>query len=182
MDPIEMIEKASGACLKAVQGIKKDQLSSPTPCAEFDISGLLGHIISGTTMMTEAAATGKASGTTVEIGDDPAKTLGAARDQLLAAWKAPGVLEKTLTLPFGAMPGQMVAGILFMEQIVHAWDVLKATGQKIDIDPALAEAALEQLKPMGPMLRSPGVFGPEITIAAEAPVVDRLIAFTGRQP
>lgn len=181
-DPIELIEKASAQCLDAVKGIKPDQLSGATPCKDFDLKALLGHVIGGATMMAEAAETGKAAAAAGEVGDDPAKTYESARSRLLEAWKAPGVLEKTMQLPFGAMPGQMVAGILFMEQLVHAWDIQKATGQKITTDPGLAQTALEQLTPMSPMLRSPGVFGPEVPIAADAPVVDRLIAFTGREP
>lgn len=34
----------------------------------------------------------------------------------------------------------------------------------------------------GAMLRSPGVFGPEAEVADDAPIRDKLIAFTGRTP
>ena len=44
------------------------------------------------------------------------------------------------------------------------------------------EAALELLIPMiGPELRVPGVFGPEQPCADDAPITQRLFAFSGRK-
>jgi uncharacterized protein (TIGR03086 family) len=116
------------------------------------------------------------------FGEDVAKDFAAAQKRLAAAWSQPGVLEKTLELPWGTFPASMYGGMVFVESIVHGWDLAKATGQDFDIDPAIAEAALEYLTPIDTMLRQPGVYGAKVEAPADAPAIERLIAFTGRKP
>jgi len=65
---------------------------------------------------------------------------------------------------------------------VHAWDLAQATGQSTELGLELAEDALawgrENLKPQ---FRGQA-FGPEISVAQNAPVYDRLAGFFGRTP
>jgi uncharacterized protein (TIGR03086 family) len=185
VDQIELIEKASAEAEKVVSNVKVDQLDNATPCAEFDLRGLLNHLIGAMTIQAEAAETGKAAlpGPDADfIGDDPAQAVKDARDRLVAAWTKPGVLDKSLDLPWGQFPASMYAGMVFTESIVHGWDVAQATGQDFDPDPELAEAALAYLTPIDGMLRQPQVYAERIEVSADAPVIERLIAFTGRKP
>lgn len=183
MDNVELLEKSTAEMLKVMKGVSTDKLGEVTPCSDFDVKGLLGHIFGGSVMLAEAAETGKSNppDMSAPLPADLAKGYSDARDRLLAAFRGPGVLEKTLELPFGAMPGAMVAGIGFMEHLVHAWDLAKATGQSTKLDAELAQTCLEQIKPMGPMLRAPGVFGPELPAPTGSGPVEQLVAFCGRQ-
>jgi hypothetical protein len=61
----------------------------------------------------------------------------------------------------------------------HACDIASSTGQTIT-DTELLETALAFGKQMiGPELRVPGVFGPERPCPDDAPVTQRLFAFSG---
>ena len=40
------------------------------------------------------------------------------------------------------LPATFFVGILAVEFLVHAWDLAEATGQKLDVDPALATYVL----------------------------------------
>lgn len=183
MDAIERIEKATEQAAKAVEGVKPEHLSEPTPCSDFDVKALLNHLLAGMHMLTTAAQTGKAEVPDQGlVGPDPAKQYAEARSKLLEAIRAPGALDKTLEMPFGSMPGQMMAGIAFMEHLTHAWDVRKATGQPTDMPESLVQECLDLVTPMDAMLRMPGVCGPKVDVPDDASLTDRLAGFMGRQP
>jgi uncharacterized protein (TIGR03086 family) len=185
MDAIERIEKATQQASKAVNAVKPDQLGDPTPCSEFDVRGLLNHLIGGLGMLTTAASGGKAvtpDSDLVGDGSDVGSRYDAGRTKLLEAIRADGVLERTWEMPFGALPGQVMASIAFMEHVTHAWDVAKATGQDTTLPTELAQECLDVVTPMDAMLRTPGVCGPPVAVPDDASLTDRLVAFMGRQP
>ena len=183
MDPIQRIEAATEQGLKAVQGVKADQLSDPTPCTEFNVKELLRHMIGGLSMLQTAASGGKGEMPSEDlVGSDPATQYAEGRDKLLQALKDPDVLSRTWSMPFGDMPGQMMAGIAFMEHVTHAWDVRKATGQPTELPEALVKECMELVTPMDAMLRMPGVCGPALQVPDSASATEKLVAFMGRKP
>lgn len=183
MDAIERIERATAECGDAVTGVKPDDLSKPTPCSEFNVKELLNHIIAGLGMLRTAASGGDAKPPESNIvGDDPAKQYAEARSELLEVLKEPGVFDKPWSMPFGQMPGKMMAGIAFMEHLTHAWDVRKATGQSTELPEDVVNECLELVQPMDQMLRMPGVCGPAVPVGDDATPTQKLVAFMGRKP
>ena len=183
MDPIERIEQATALANEKVRGVTPADWSKPTPCAEFDMRALLNHMIGGLGMLTTAAAGGKSEiphGD--QFGSDPAGTYDERRTQLLAAIRMPGVLDRNWEMPFGSMPGTMMAGIAFMEHLTHGWDVAKATGQDARLPADLVSQCLEVVTPMDAMLRMPGVCGAAVSVPEDASSQDKLVAFLGRNP
>jgi len=66
---------------------------------------------------------------------------------------------------------------------VHGWDLATATGQPVDLDGRLAAHALgfaEQA--LATEESRAGRIGPAVSVAADAPVTQRLAAFLGRRP
>ncbi len=182
MDPYERIEKATAVCGDAVNNVTPDQFGDATPCDEFDVKGLLRHIIGGLGMLQTAASGGKAAMPEEDIvRDDAGKQYAEERAKLLDVLKQPGVFDRTWSMPFGDMPGSMMAAIAFMEHVTHAWDVRKATGQPTELPEDLVSEVLEVVTPMDAMLRMPGVCGPPVETDSASPT-DRLAAFMGRQP
>jgi uncharacterized protein (TIGR03086 family) len=183
MDAYERIEKATAVCGDAVKKVKADQFDKTTPCSEFNVKELLRHIIGGLAMLETAASGGKADMPAEDlVGDDPGTQYDEGRAKLLETLKGPGVFDKTWSMPFGDMPGKMMAGIAFMEHLTHAWDVKKATGQPTDLPDDLVNECLGLVQPMDQMLRMPGVCGPAVDIPDSASSTDKLVAFMGRQP
>ena len=66
----------------------------------------------------------------------------------------------------------------------HGWDLVKATGQRADLDPALAEHALDwSHRMLRPEYRGPDrAFGLEVPVSPDAPPYDRLAGWFGRDP
>lgn len=65
---------------------------------------------------------------------------------------------------------------------MHSWDLAKALGREPDLDRDRCTAALAAMRPMEPILRDSGQFGPAVPVADDASAQDRLIAFIGRDP
>lgn len=183
MDPIERIERATAFASEKVKGVTPADLSKPTPCSEFDVRGLLNHVIGGLAMLTTAADGGKAAMPEGDqFGSDPAGVYDQRRRALITAVRGEGALDRNWEMPFGTMPGAMMAGIAFMEHLTHAWDVAKATGQETKLPADLVTECMELVTPMGAMLRMPGVCGPAVSVPDDAPPQDKFIAFLGRNP
>ena len=117
------------------------------------------------------------------IGErDPGEAYTASADAMMASFAEPGALGRMVTMPFGEMPAAGLAGFRFVDLIVHAWDLAKATGQDTDFAPDLCEAALAMSRQrMASMDRANMPFKDEVAVPGDAPAADRLAGFLGRQ-
>lgn len=184
MDPISVFRKAVDQTGRIVAGVKLDQLSGPTPCADWDTRALLNHTIGVVAMFDDAAQTKPFTGSMFaddNVGDDP----GASYEQRAAVLRdtlaQPGVLDRTWTMPFGEVPGAVGLGFATLELFQHGWDIARASGQQIDFDADVTETAnaTAQMMP-AEQVRVDGVFGKEGDCAPDASAEDRLAAFLGR--
>jgi uncharacterized protein (TIGR03086 family) len=130
----------------------------------------------------DEAGSGEADRT---VGDFHA-TFQREADRLVAAFSAPGAMDKIMEMPFGGMPGSVCVWIAAGDIFTHGWDLAKATGQPSDLDPELAVKLLAQIEKLLPdALRGrekEAPFGPKVEAAGSASAADRLAAFEGRQP
>jgi uncharacterized protein (TIGR03086 family) len=183
MEPIERIEKAVQHASKVVHGVKDEHYGEQTPCTEFKVKDLLNHMIGGLEMLRDAAAGGSpAMPDGDQFGADPGKEYDARSAKLLDVLREPGVLDRTWKMPFGELPGQMMAGICFVEHVTHGWDLAKATGQDTTISDELIAEARGVVEPMDAMWRMQGVCGPVVAVPETASETDRFAGFMGRQP
>ncbi len=65
---------------------------------------------------------------------------------------------------------------------MHTWDLSRATGQRPGLDEDFAAVLLAGMQPIEELLRTSGQYGDPVPVAADAPVVDRLMGFIGRDP
>ncbi|KRF35234.1 TIGR03086 family metal-binding protein [Nocardioides sp. Soil805] len=65
---------------------------------------------------------------------------------------------------------------------MHSWDLARATGQDLVLDEDFAATLLGGLEQMEEVLRTSGQYGAPVPVAPDAPVVDRLVGFIGRDP
>ncbi len=182
----ETLERAFGVAKQVLAGVGPDHLDLPTPCASWDVRAVLNHLVGGSVFFAAATEAGQAptggdapdfaAGDFVASYEDGSK-------QAVAAFGAPGALEKIVKLPFGEFPGAGFMGIATVDTFTHAWDLAKATGQSTDLDPELAGQLLEQSKSAisdGFRGAEPMPFGPQQEAGAGACPADQLAAFLGR--
>jgi uncharacterized protein (TIGR03086 family) len=173
---------------KVVGNVAPDQLGSPTPCAEWDVRALINHITGGSLMFAEAVEHGAVPDDRLgqlmggdNLGNDYKGSFNTAADRAVATFGLPGAMDKTVKLPFGEMPAGIALNIAIFDVTVHALDLAQATGQSKSLDPEVLEAAYAiGTQMIGPEMRAPGVFGPEVQISGDAPLADRIMAFAGR--
>jgi uncharacterized protein (TIGR03086 family) len=184
MDPINLLQKAIEQTGGIVSGVKPDQLGDSTPCTDWDVRALLSHTIAAVQLFDDAARAvpfNPARFGADNVGSDPADSYASAAAALNATLGTPGVLDGKWTMPFGEVPGTMGAAFATLELTMHGWDVARATGQQPEWDPAITEVAFTAAR-MAPaeLIRTPGVYGPELTAPEGAPTPDQLAAFLGR--
>lgn len=163
--------------------VRPEQAELPTPCTAWDVRALICHLVDEVTRFAESTATGRrgtGTGVVGTVDDDWTAAFQRAADALLAAWRSPGALERTTRLPGGEVPATWTLGQHVTEIAMHTWGIAVATGQSIDLDPAVGAAALEWGHAnLVPEIRGEHV-GPEVPVDDSAPLYDRLAAFGGR--
>jgi len=179
MDELDSAEATLDVLQRVLSGITADDLSRPTPCREFDVAGLTDHLLNSITLI------GSAAGAQIPVRNQDTsvedQVLDAARPAV-AAWRRRGV-DGTVPFGQGAAPAQMMARILCLEFLVHAWDYAAATGQAVDVSDDQPQRVLEWARGIiTPDGRVRAGFDDPVEIGGGAPALDQLLAFTGRRP
>jgi uncharacterized protein (TIGR03086 family) len=182
MRPLPEVHRdALAATGRIVAGIKPAQLDGATPCEDYDVHGLLNHLISGNFWVAPLVE-GK---TIAEVGDaldrdfsledyDP------SAEEANAAFSSPGAMEKPVAVSYGPVPAEVYAGHRLIDVLIHGWDLAKATGQDTTLDPELVNACFEVIKPQLDLLKASGMFGTEVKVADDADHQTKLLALLGR--
>ncbi|MBT8162252.1 hypothetical protein KKI43_17610 [Arthrobacter sp. GN70] len=90
-------------------------------------------------------------------------------------------LEGTIDMGFAQLPATVVAGIINLELLLHAWDFAKATGQELvvsDVVTGHVESLAQQT--ISEQVRASGSFAAAQPVTETTGSLERLIAFTGR--
>jgi uncharacterized protein (TIGR03086 family) len=177
------IERAIDGTTRIVKTITPQQLAAPSLCPEWDVRAELNHLVGGMRIFA-AELVGTHAGADHDadwLGDDHRDAYATAAELDRAAWHRPGVLDTTVRLGFGPVPGHLAALIHLTEVLVHGADLACVTGQQASIDEAACEELLATMHTMDfAAFRRPGMFGTERAVAADAPAHRRLLAFLGR--
>jgi uncharacterized protein (TIGR03086 family) len=82
---------------------------------------------------------------------------------------------------FGDFAGADYAAQLFLDTLIHGWDIARATGQDTTLDPELVAACLPIAQQITSMARSTGVFGEEVPVSPDADQQTKLLGLVGRR-
>jgi uncharacterized protein (TIGR03086 family) len=187
-DPRPLFARAAATALACVSGVRSHQLDDPTPCQEFDVRQLLGHLVA---VLDRVAAVGRGADPLAlphvveDVPDDGWPDAAAAALQAAAqVWADDAVLVRLLRLPFGTLPGAAALASYAGEVTTHAWDLAVATGQSPEWDPDVLTVALAAIHAKLPTAeRGPQVpFADAVRVASDAPPIDQLVAWQGRDP
>ena len=186
-DPRQGLLKAVALAGRTVAAVRPEQWDGPTPCPEFTVRRLAGHLVAVLRRIALAGRGGDVLSLPTVSDDLPDTAWQEAWDAAVrdveAAWADPEILGTTLTLPFGSVRGAAAAAVWTSEFTVHTWDMATATGQRPDWDPelvAISYAAMKRGLPTGPRDGAP--FAAAVDVDADAPGIDRLVAWCGRRP
>lgn len=199
-DPRLILARAIGTAAPLVAGIRPDQFHLPTPCDEFDVEQLLGHLLFA---LDRVVSVGRdeplgLQDEVVTSTDWPAD-LAARTAAVEAAWADDARLAADVELPWATMTGAQAIGVYVNEVTVHTWDLARALGQDVEFDAAVVATAMEAMERELPMAdRTPiwesflagapadmefaPPFANALALPADASPIDRLVAWNGRRP
>jgi len=203
-DPRAVFGRAHATARTVLDGIGPDQFEAPTPCTEFDVRTLAGHLLA-VAQRVRNVGRGESPFSVPEVVE------GVADDGWVAAWDETGAgvaeawaddatLERMVELPWATLPGSATLIMWSNELSVHTWDLAIATGQTPDFDPAVLELSLAAMQiglpaegrteafeavranmPEGEEDFTPP-FAAAVEVPEDAPLIDRLVAWNGRDP
>ena len=178
LDELSCAEATLAVLQNVLRGLDSSDLTRQTPCTEYTVAQLADHLLTGMTRI------GTAAGAHMPERDLEAALetqVADAADAALEAWRRKG-LEGTVELASTQLPATAAVGILSVEFLVHAWDFAMATDRHIVVSEPVCEYVQGMAgKIVTPQLRA-GRFAEPVAIASDVDGLDRLIAFTGRQP
>jgi uncharacterized protein (TIGR03086 family) len=182
----------SQACQRTadlVANVTDQQLAASTPCAEFAVGDVMHHV--GGLALAFAAAARKDSGPltgappsvdAAQLDSDWRTRYPTRLADLARAWADPSAWQGMTRIAGMDMPGEAVAAVGLTEVVIHGWDLARATGQPYDVDPTIAEAVLANVAEFAAQGPVEGLFGPAVPVSDDAPILDRIIALSGRDP
>ncbi|MEU1882762.1 TIGR03086 family metal-binding protein [Streptosporangium sp. NPDC020072] len=168
-------EQTADLVRTVVRTAGQERLGDPTPCAEFDVRGLINHLEWVAEMFESVGEGGPRVEQGPYAGDFPERA-----ERTLAVWSRPEVWEGVS--PAMGMPMTTLAHMFLVDMVVHGWDLSRAVGEPYEPDAEAVERALDFTGQMAEMGRKRGAFGPPVAVPDDAPPFDRLLGLIGRDP
>lgn len=176
---------------RLVTAVRDDQLGAPTPCPDYALGDLLEHV-HGLALAFRMAADRETSegspgpsGDASRLPEDWRQAIPDRLDALAVAWGKDEAWPGTTYIAGFEAPATDVAMTAANELVVHGWDVARASGQQIEVDPAslvpCAAFADVLTGPQGDAMRG-SAFGEPFPVPDDASPLDRVIAANGRDP
>jgi uncharacterized protein (TIGR03086 family) len=202
-DPRPVFATTLDTAADVIAAVRPNQITDPTPCDDFDVQALLGHL---TGVLRMAAAVGRGDNPFALPEDAPAAADGwlerfrANRAEVEAAWADGAALGRPSPLPWASESGAAALLGYVNEVTVHTWDLATATGQRPAWNPDVLAVAAEDIgtglpaenrsaafaefrKGLPPEMASgPDPFRDAVPVADDAPLIDRIVAWSGRRP
>jgi uncharacterized protein (TIGR03086 family) len=183
-----LIKLATGPVMEVVRAIGPDQLSAPTPCGEYDVRKVINHLLYWGPSLDGAAR--KETVPPPATPEPDTDLTGNWRPDLLAhlaklteSWGEPDAWEGVTHMGGPTeMPASLVGGMVVGEVLVHGWDLARGTGQHPEWDEDLLAYVHKEVEANVQWGRDMGVYGPEVPVPADAPLLDRILGLTGRDP
>jgi uncharacterized protein (TIGR03086 family) len=174
-----------------VRGVPDEALGDPTP-SYIPLGALIDHVRTLAFAFTAAGrhdlATGSEPAPEPDVGNlgpDWRERIPESLEELAIAWNEPEAWTGMTKAGGFDLPGEVAGLVALDEVVIHGWDIARATGQPFDVEPELLEAVHEFVAPLAepdsPIPRE-GMFGPPVPVDADAPLLDRVVGLTGRDP
>jgi uncharacterized protein (TIGR03086 family) len=170
-ESVVVLSRALDQAGDVLAAVHADQLARPTPCGDWDVAQLIGHLV-----------------------DAPVRFLAMARGEKPDWSAAPPAVTRNWTASFrshaddlihhwhqvGAAADARQVDWQTAEIAVHTWDVARSTGQSPSLLPEVAERGLAFMSAMLTPDNRGDAFAPAVQVPDDAPVYDRLAALAGR--
>jgi len=186
-DTYPHLAASAAEAARIARGVPAARLDGPTHCGDWDLRTLVNHWVLYTSHGLEHRALRTPLPeelTATDFTADPqwADAYAAQLDRALKLWSDPAVWEGEIDLGYATLPAAELAGLLIKETAVHGWDVAAATGQEFRLPEDTAAFVLDVVLKHGDLYRQYDGFADPVELPYDAPVFDRALAASGRDP
>jgi uncharacterized protein (TIGR03086 family) len=187
MDPVGVLVRANDEFARRLALVGPDDWGRPTPCSEWDVRALVDHVVGANLryvllLHEEPLAAVEAIRAVDQLGDDPRGRFATTAREVVAAFREPGALDRTVPHRTGDKTGRELLAMKVLDVAVHAWDLARSIATDDALDDGVVELALTQGLPVVLRIGS-GVFAtPEGALPPDASPQERLLHQLGRHP
>lgn len=166
-----------------VTGLTDDELDNPTPCTEYSVRQIVTHLDGGGQAFTAMATRKTDEQPELVVGAEGWRgTFADHLEALGTAWNALDAWQGTSEGAGVELPNEIWGRIALTEVVVHAWDLAKATGRSVELPEETVQACFDHVVGFLDVPVVPELWGPPIEAEPDAPLLDRVVAITGRKP
>ncbi|MEW1959015.1 TIGR03086 family metal-binding protein [Kineococcus sp. NPDC059986] len=185
-DPRQTMFLAADLAGRVLDAVPDGAHPDPTPCTEWTVDDLRGHLVAVTARVAHIARGGYPFDLPTLLEEEPAGGFAAAYAAgvagVRAAWADDAVLTATVHHPAGDMPGAAGATVYAQEFATHAVDLAVATGRTDLLDEGFLARVLEIARRVVPAQREGFPFAPPVAVPDDAPAHVQLSGWLGRVP
>ncbi|HUZ70254.1 MAG TPA: hypothetical protein VMU65_11110 [Candidatus Saccharimonadales bacterium] len=116
------------------------------------------------------------------LGAHPKASFGAIVDKACAAAIQMDDLDRTVHCSFGDFPAREYFWQINMFRGLRAWDIARVIGVDPTLPDGLVQGLWDELSPVADGYRQYGVFPAAVPVPDDAPLMQRLLGLTGRDP
>lgn len=116
------------------------------------------------------------------LGDDPRAAFAALVERAVAAAGQVEDLDRVVHWSYGDFPLREGIWHPISFRGLRTVDLARVVGVDDTLDPVLVRAMWDEFLPQAETWRAMGVFGPRVEVPDDAPLQERLLGLTGRQP
>jgi uncharacterized protein (TIGR03086 family) len=181
------IGPAADRMTNLLANVSEDDFDRPTPCPDASVGDLVDHVGSFTKGFT-AVARKATDGSEAPPKADAANLEAGWRDRLTRelatlaeAWRDPAAWEGMTSAAGVPLPAPVAGLVALDELVVHGWDIAVAMGRPYEPSAEEVQAAMSFVSAFDAP-RDGNLFGPVVPVPDDAPVLDRLLGLTGRDP
>ncbi|MDQ6877646.1 MAG: TIGR03086 family protein [Candidatus Dormibacteraeota bacterium] len=116
------------------------------------------------------------------LGDDPHGRFAEIVDKACAAASELADLDRIVHTSFGDFSAREYFWQINMFRALRARDIAKVIGADITLPDDLVQGIWDEISPKADEYRQIGVFPAAVPVAQDAPLLDRLLGLTGRDP
>ncbi|MDD7942579.1 TIGR03086 family metal-binding protein [Actinomycetospora lutea] len=162
-----------------------DDLDRPTPCGQWTVRDLLGHLLAFTAHFVRVARheEGGAGGAPADLPADWRGVLDARLDELAAAWAEPSAWEGEGSAGGLTMPRAQLGVVAVEELVLHGWDLAQSVGAGFEVRDEDLEAVRGFVAQFehAPQESRTGLYGPVVDAPASTEL-ERVLTLAGRDP
>lgn len=180
-----LVANSAAQAADVVQGVKNDQLTSPTPCRDWNVQKLTNHLLQIVNALT---LSGQGKPVPDELwgenlfSDDWAAQFVSESRQAATAWADESSRTDMSDIGPAQMPTVVVATMLASDLVIHGWDLAKATGQGFQCDGEVAAMTYAFISETAEQGRGMGLYADPVPVSPQAPALDRALGLSGRDP